>query len=91
MKNNKPKNDLDILAPLAEMLQGHYCHVCKAHVRDFKVFWKKITNQTPPIAKIERERLRVKKKTDNPLALGIDTKNKKVLMLSEIDFRRHSF
>lgn len=91
MKNENKNNGVDLFTPIVEIIHTLAVMTGKLLFELLKFSWRKFTNQVPPIEKIDRAKLTVKKITDNATALGIDTKAKKPILLSGIDFRRHSF
>lgn len=92
MKNSKQNQPgIDLLTPIYEIFH-EVCMILADFGKELLKFaFRKIFNKAPPLEKIERKALSVKKTTDIKDALGIDTKTKKELLLSEIDFRRHTF
>ncbi len=90
-QNQNQNNGLDLFTPIVEIIHELAVMIFKILFLLGKFAWRKFMNMPPPIEKIERGRLGVRKVTDNSLALGIDTKTKKPVLLSDIDFRRHSF
>jgi len=91
MKNNQKTNDIDIVTPIFEIFSEVLGMILELIKELGKFAFRKIFNKAPPLEKIERKSLGVKKMTDVKEALGIDTRTKKEMMLSDIDFRRHSF
>lgn len=91
MKNNQKTNDIDIVTPIFEIFSEVLVMVLELAKELGKLAFRKIFNMAPPLEKIERKSLGVKKMTNVKEALGIDTRRKKEMMLSDIDFRRHSF
>jgi len=91
MKNNQKTNDIDIVTPIFEIFSEVLGMILELIKELGKLTFRKIFNKAPPLEKIERKSLGVKKMTNVKEALGIDTRTKKEMMLSDIDFRRHSF
>ena len=91
MKNNQKSNDIDIVTPIFEIFSEVLGMILELIKELGKLAFRKIFNKAPPLEKIERKSLGVKKMTNIKEALGIDTRSKKEMMLSDIDFRRHSF
>jgi len=92
-KNNQQDNGapVDFATPIFEIFQ----EVLKIIIELLKVLlifiFKKIFKMKAPLKKIDQKQLSVKKVTMNPDSLGIDTATKKDVLISEIDFKKHSF
>ena len=91
MKNKNQQPQLDLFTPIYEIFHELCLMVFDVGKELFKFSYRKIFNHNPPLEKIDHKALNVKRFTEVESALGIDTKTKKELPLSEIDFRRHSF
>ena len=88
---SKKSNDLDLFQPVVEIFHELCMMVFTLVVEVAKFGWRKATNKAPPLQKIERKALQSKRETKNEDSLGIDTKTRKDIKLSEIDFKKHSF
>lgn len=91
MKNKKPNNDLDLVTPIVDIIHDLCVFVGKIIFDLAKYLLKKYVFKNNQLEKIEYKRLAIKKTTDDPTTIGIDTKTKRPLFLKEVDFRRHSF
>src|SRR3989338_4708228 len=91
MKNKNQSPQLDLFTPIMEVFHELCMMTAKVTWELLKFAYRKLTNQAPPLEKVERKLLSVKKATKNEDALGVDTKTKKPILLKDIDFRRHSF
>lgn len=81
----------DPLAPLSRMIEELFNFIILVVERAVKKGFRYVTKYEEPIKKIEKKQLEIKKFSQNIESIGIDTKSKKEVLLSEIDFRRHSF
>lgn len=91
MKNKKEQPQLDMFTPIYEIFHD-LCIILFDLGKELAVFsYRKITGKAPPLEKIEQRSLGVMKQTEMEEALGMDTKNKKLILMNEIDFRKHSF
>jgi conjugal transfer pilus assembly protein TraD len=88
---NKPSPQLDLFTPIYEIFHELCLLLFDLFKELAKFTYQKILKKTPPMTKIEREALFCQKRTEIENALGIDTKSRKELLLSDIDFKRHSF
>jgi len=92
MNKEKNKNiDLDFVTPFVEIFHELAVEFGKALVELAKFLYKKWNKDYFEVTKIEDSHLKVKKKTENEKALGYSSNHKKELILSEIDFSKHSF
>lgn len=91
MKSKQNNSDLDLVTPIIEVITELSIVIGSLTFELSKKLFFWITNMTPPVEKIEKKRLTVKKTTLNSEALGIDTKTKKDVLLKDINFERHSF
>lgn len=91
MKNKNQPPQFDMFTPVYEIFHEICLILFDLGKELFKLAFRKITGRAPPLEKIERSRLGVRKTTELEESIGIDTKTKKNLLMSEIDFRRHSF
>ena len=85
MKNNQKTNDIDIVTPIFEIFSEVLGMILELIKELGKLAFRKIFNKAPPLEKIERKSLEVKKMTNVKEALGIDTRTKKEMMLSDIE------
>lgn len=91
MKDKNQPVQLDLFTPVYEIFH-EICVLLFDLVKELCLLgFRKLTGKAPPLEKIDRSKLSVRKSTDLEDALGIDTRSKKPLYLNEIDFRRHSF
>lgn len=91
MKNKNQQSQIDLFTPFYEIFH-EVCVLLYELGKELCIFgFRKITGKAPPLERIDRSKLSVKKTTEIEEALGVDTKTKKPLLLNEIDFRRHSF
>lgn len=88
---NKSSNDLDLFTPIVEIFHELLVMTLKLFGEAGKVAWKKIIKKTPALRKIERKALESKRTTEKEDSLGVDTRSKKDILLSDIDFKKHSF
>lgn len=92
MNKEKNKNlDLDFVTPFVEIFHELAVELGKALVEFAKFLYKKWNKNYFEVTKIEETHLYVKKKSENEKALGYSSNHKKELILSEIDFSKHSF
>ena len=91
MKSKNENQGLDLVTPLVEIIHMSAVMLGKLLFMLMGYLWRKYVSKSTPLEKIEQRRLGVKKTTDAPDTLGIDTKLRRPLYLSEIDFKRHSF
>ncbi|OFZ16844.1 MAG: hypothetical protein A2X86_13010 [Bdellovibrionales bacterium GWA2_49_15] len=91
MKSKNENQGLDLVTPLVEIIHMTAVMIGKLLILIAKFLWQRYVSKSTPLEKIEQQRLRVKKTTNAPDTLGIDTKTRRPLNLAEIDFRRHSF
>ncbi|HAZ12506.1 MAG: hypothetical protein A2X86_19810 [Bdellovibrionales bacterium GWA2_49_15] len=91
MKSKNENQGLDLVTPLVEIIHMTAVMIGKLLLLIAKLLWQKYVSKSIPLEKIEQRRLGVKKTTKEPDTLGIDTKKRRPLYLSEIDFKRHSF
>ena len=90
---SKKESDLgiDLITPIAEILQELIKLTLKGIGALMKFAFNKAFNKNPSVEKIDRDSLKVKKTTDIEAFLGVDTKTKRGFPNLDIDFRRHSF
>jgi conjugal transfer pilus assembly protein TraD len=92
MKNkNQGSGGVDLVTPIVEIVHEVVTMILRAVFEVGKYGFKSYFKSNEGIQKIERSKLRVKKTTVNPEALGIDATSKKEVLLSDIDFSKHSF
>ena len=91
MKSKQNEMGLDLITPVAEIIQGIVTEVGKLAWEVGKFAYRKILKLEPEIKQIERRCLKVKKYTDSEDALGIDTATKDEMKLEGINFKKHSF
>jgi conjugal transfer pilus assembly protein TraD len=91
MKDKNQRPQLDLFTPFYEIFHELCLIICDLGKELAMLSFRKITGKTPPLEKIEQKRLGVGKQTEMEGALGVDTKTKRPILMSEIDFRRHSF
>ena len=90
MKNSKTQG-VDVFTPIVEIFH-EVCLVLVKALWEVGVFsYKKLFNVEEDFHKIERKSLFVKKYTENPETIGVDTRTKKEFPLEDIDFSQHSF
>lgn len=90
-KSKPPLGEFDLISPFIEIAEDLF----KILGNIFLVFGKKafikIFNKDPEFSKLEPKALKVKKNTNSMRSLGIDNITKKEILLSSIEFKRHSF
>ncbi len=91
MKSKNENQGLDFVTPLIEIIHISAVMLGKLLFMMIGHLWRKYVSKSTSLEKIEQRRLGVKKTTDAPDTLGIDTKLRRPLYLKEIDFKRHSF
>lgn len=93
MKANDKKggDGLDVVTPLVEMVHHLGILLIKGIIFGIKEIFKLSGKNNYRLTRIDEEELRLKKVSVAPESMGIDSKSKKELKLTEIDFRRHSF
>ena len=89
--DNKPSSGLDLITPIVDLVHHLMVLVLKGVFHLLKEGFNLTRNRPYEISRIDEAELRQKKLSINPESLGIDSKSKKELKLSEIDFRKHSF
>lgn len=90
MSDNKNKQQNDIITLIQELVVG----LVKVGIAIAKViygFIEKSLSDEVKLEKLSLDLLSVKGTTDNQEAIGVDIKTQNDLLLSEIDFKRHSF
>ncbi|MBI2522050.1 MAG: DUF853 family protein [Bdellovibrio sp.] len=91
MKSKNQQQQLDLFTPISEIFH-ELCVIIFDLIKELVIFgYRKATKTAPPLVKIDRKALMVRKATEIEDALGIDTKTRKPILLKDIDFRRHSF
>lgn len=88
-KNQSPP--LDLITPIADIFHEVCMMALKAMWELGKIAFNKILKKGPPLSKIERKSLEVRKYSNDSSSIGIDTKTKKDIPLSGINFSKHSF
>lgn len=88
---SQSNNQLDLVTPVAELLQDLVKFLFKGLVMLIRFIYEKHFLKNPPLRKIEGQALFCKKKTDNPQALGIDCSNRSEVLLKDINFKKHTF
>lgn len=91
MKTKEKSPELDLFTPIYEIF--HELVVLTAQViwLSVKALYKRFSGSPIELKILQKKNLRVKKRTTQPEALGVDTESKRPVLLQEIDFRRHSF
>jgi conjugal transfer pilus assembly protein TraD len=94
MQNKRPQNQspqLDLFTPIYEIFH-EVCVLLFELIKELVIFgWNKYQGNRMPVQKIDQRKLAIKKHTERLDCLGIDTRSKKPLNFSEIDFKKHSF
>jgi hypothetical protein len=91
MKNKNQQPQFDLFTPIYEIFH-ELCLILWDLVKELSVYtFRKISGKAPPLEKIDQKSLGVRKQTEMEEALGVDTKNKSIVFMKDIDFRRHSF
>ncbi len=91
MKNKNQAPQLDLVTPIIEIFHEVCMMIVKLVWELSQFIFNKITKQVPPLQKIDIKSLGVKRFSKNADSIGIDTKNKKEILLNDIDFNKHSF
>jgi len=89
--NSKPVPGLDIVTPIIELFHEFSLLIGKLLIVAFEKGFDSLSGTKSQLKLIEHKKLRSKKYTSKPDSLGVDTRTNRNVLLSEIDFRRHSF
>lgn len=91
MSKEQKGKELDLFTPILEII--HELGIEFFVVLKESLVWVfyRISNKPMEIRKIKREELKNRKTSKNAESLGIDTKTKRDILLSDIDFTKHSF
>ena len=90
MKSERPSPGLDLITPVLEIIQEMACLMGKAIYEFGKWLLDRFVGGGGSPNFLSVKALRTKRTTTEASALGIDASTKRVVKLSEIDFRRHS-
>lgn len=91
MKNNQKSSEVDFITPIVEVFHFVVSSMVKVTYEVLKLGYNRYFNKNPQIKKIERKALQYRGQTKIETALGIDTNTKRPVLLSDINFKRHSF
>jgi conjugal transfer pilus assembly protein TraD len=92
MKNkNNGNNQLDLFSQIIDLFH-EICMLVFKLVKELAIFgYKKWYSKPDPMAKIERKQLNHQGRTQVEDTLGVDTATRRVMNLSEINFKNHTF
>jgi conjugal transfer pilus assembly protein TraD len=91
MKNDQNKSQgADLISPIAEIFFEICKNLAKIGFDLGKLGFNHYFKRQNPVSKVEHKKLLVTKTTINPASIGLDTKTKKDVLLSSVDFSKHS-